>query len=409
LIKFIEDFWKTLEEKYRKRIKGISVGGMGEAGLLIDKNGKALTPIYSWLDKRGTEELSLLNDLGKELIFQITGLKINPKYSLAKILWLKKHHKDIWKNSYKWLNAVDYIVYYFTKKAITDFSLGSRMLLFDLKSKTWSQEILDLCKIPIEKLPELKPAGSIIEDNKYTFVLGGHDHPIGSLALDLRKAIYDSWGTAEAFLIHTEKTILKEEVRKLGFSVGCIFHNLYHIIAGIPYSGGITRWIREKLKLTIPLIFNKPTHIFFFPYLMGKETSSTNQSIKALFYGIDMNTSINDLKQAIWEGVFYESRFIIENLKNINPDLEKIFLAGGMTRYKTLSQLKANILNTPVYVSKEKELTSKGLGYLISLALRNNPKNFKENNFILVKPDEKVKEYNDLYMEYKKIKSLLEV
>lgn len=405
LINLIVNFLETLNNSYKKRIEGISVGGMGEAGLLIDKNGKPLTPIYTWLDQRGREELEILNKLGKEEVFQVTGLKINPKYSLAKILWLKKKDKKLWKNSYKWLNAVDFIHYYFTRKAITDFSLGSRMLLMDIKTKNWSHKILNLCEIPIEKLPDLKPAGSIIEENKYMFVLGGHDHPIGSLTLDLENNIFDSWGTAEALMIHTKEPILEESIRKLGFSVGCIFEDLYYIIAGIQYSGGIMKWMRENLKLNPSFIIDKPTQIFFFPYLTGKENIN-NMIIKAMFYGIDINTSIKDLKQAIWEGVFYEVRSILENLSKFNPNLNKIIIAGGMTRYKNLLQLKSNILGFPICISKEKELTSKGLAYLISV-LNNDSNCFKEKNFKIIEPNKNSNKYENLYLEYKKLKSLL--
>lgn len=407
IIRIIQDLLENLEHKYKKRIEGIAIGGMGEAGLLIDKNGKPLTPIYTWLDQRGKEELEILNKLGKEKIFQITGLKINPKYSLAKILWIKKNYKSLWKDSYKWLNAIDYIYYHFTKKAVTDFSLGSRMLLMDIKTKTWSHEILNLCEIPIEKLPDLKPAGNIIEENKYYFVLGGHDHPIGSLALDLKDSIFDSWGTAEALLIHTKEPVLEERIRTMGYSVGCIFENLHYIIAGIPYSGGIMKWMKEKLKLSPPLGLNKPTQILFFPYLTGKERHNNNEVIKAMFYGIDINTSMKDLKQAIWEGVFYEARSIVESFLNADININKIILAGGMTRYKTLIKLKANILRIPIYVSKERELTSKGLAYLMSLALNSNPQNFKEKTFLIIEPDKNSNKYESLYSEYKKIKSLL--
>jgi len=130
LIEIIKEIIENFERKYRNEILGISVGGMAESGLLIDKNGNPLTPIYTWLDNRGEEELIILQKIGKEKIFEITGLKINPKYSLAKILWIKKHHKNLWKDSYKWLNAVDFINYHFTGRAVTDFSLASRMLLF---------------------------------------------------------------------------------------------------------------------------------------------------------------------------------------------------------------------------------------------------------------------------------------
>ncbi|ACK42857.1 MULTISPECIES: FGGY-family carbohydrate kinase [Dictyoglomus] len=404
LINTIEEITEKFKRKYKNRITGISTGGMAESGLLIDKKGRPLTPVYTWLDHRGGEELKILKKLSRERIFEITGLKINPKYSLAKILWLKKHYKDLWRNSYKWLNVIDFINYHFTGKPITDYSLASRMLLFDIRNKKWSEEILNLCEIPMEKLPEVKPAGSIIEEKEQIYVLGGHDHPIGSLTLDLSKTLYDSWGTAEAILAHTKEPMLIESIKELGYSVGCIWNNLYYVIAGIPYSGGITKWTKEKLKLSFKVKTEKSSKILFFPYLMGKENRNS-KIIKAFFYGIDLNTSLKDIGQAIWEGVFFETKTIIESLKK-NFEIKKIIVSGGMTRYKSLLQLKANIINMPLHISKEKELTSKGLALLISKALNKELENFKEKSFLTIYSQNK-EEFEKVYFEYKKIRDLL--
>ncbi|HOP94165.1 MAG TPA: FGGY family carbohydrate kinase [Dictyoglomaceae bacterium] len=415
ILKIINDFFNSLERRYKK-IEGISVTGMGEAGLLVDKKGNPLTPIFSWLSEKGSEELKIL-ECEREKLFNITGLKILPKYSLAKILWLKKYEKELWEKSYKWLNAVDFINFYLTDKMVTDYTLASRMLLFDIKKKRWSKEILKSFDIPEEKLPQIQPLGTIIGEinpilsrkfslPKFPIILGGHDHPVASLSLNLKNSLLDSWGTAEAYLIHTREPLLKEDIRKLGFSVGCIKDDLYYLIAGIPFSGGIKKWLKENMRWEI-LPKKKSSKVLFFPYLLGEKLSQKDVLIKGFFYGIDHNTTIDDLKTAVWEGVFYESRDIIENIKNLGVDMEKIILTGGMSRFKSLIELKANILNIPLYVSSEKELTSKGLAWTIVRAI--NPENiddFQEKSFYIINPNSK-KEYEEKFEEYKKIKDLL--
>lgn len=114
---------------------------------------------------------------------------------------------------------------------------------------------------------------------------------------------------------------------------------------------------------------------------------------------------MKDIGQAIWEGVFFETKSIIESLKR-NFEIEKIIVSGGMTRYKSLLQLKANIVNMPLYISKEKELTSKGLALLISKALNKELESFKEKNFLTIYPRNK-EEFEKVYFEYKKMKNLL--
>lgn len=413
---YLENIFENLGER-RKKLIGISISGMGEAGLLIDSKGNPLTNIFSWLDPRGEEEIKILKKIGEDKIFEITGLKISCKYSLAKILWIKKNSKDIWKKRYKWLNMVDYLNYLLTGKFITDYTLANRMLLFDIKKRTWSKEILDLCDIETSILPDINPAGTIIGEilpywqEKYylpaiPIILGGHDHPIGSISLSLSdKILLDSWGTAEAFFLSTSFPLLDKNIGKKGFSVGYIFEEKYYIIAGIHFSGGIRKWVKEKLKWSIPKNFDKPTNIFFFPYIMGRNIPSPNPNLKGLFYGININTEISDLKRAIWEGIFYETKLIIEEFKNLGFPIEKIIICGGMTRYKNLLRLKSDILNIPLLISKERELTSKSSAYLVAKNVFSQEiyKNFLNNEFNEIFPSTKVNLYLNKFEKYKEL------
>ncbi|MEN2984987.1 MAG: FGGY family carbohydrate kinase [Dictyoglomaceae bacterium] len=410
---------KTFEilENRRKKLVGIAISGMGESGLLIDYHGNPLTDIFSWLDIRGEKEIKILEKIGKDRIFEITGLKISPKYSLAKILWVKENLRDLWRKRYKWLNVVDYLNYILTGNFITDYTLASRMLLFDIKNKTWSKEIIDLCNLDISLLPCINSAGNIIGEilpswqEKYSLpavpvILGGHDHPIGSISLSLSyKVLLDSWGTAEALFLSIPFPLLNKDIGKKGFSVGYIFKENYYLIAGIHFSGGIRNWIKEKLKWNIPRSFDKPTNIFFFPYILGRNIPFPNPNTKGVFYGIDINTEISELKKSIWEGVFFETKIIIEELRGLGFPIEKIIICGGMTRYKNLLELKSNILNIPLLISKDRELTSKGTAYLV--AKRVFPQEFQKyflvNEFDKILPSFKSRLYQEKFEKYKEL------
>ncbi|MCX7846385.1 MAG: FGGY family carbohydrate kinase [Dictyoglomaceae bacterium] len=415
---YLEAIFDSLEKK-RKKLIGIVISGMGEAGLLIDSKGNPLTNIFSWLDSRGEKEIKILENIGKDKIFEITGLKISSKYSLAKILWVRENLKDVWKKRYKWLNAVDYLNYLLTGKILTDYTLANRMLLFDIKKRNWSLEILNLCNLDLSILPEIQPAGRIIGEilpywkEKYSLpdtpvILGGHDHPIGSLSFSLSdKILLDSWGTAEALFLSTFFPLLNKELGKKGFSIGYIFEEKYYLIAGIHYSGGIKNWIKKNLKWNIPKNFDKPTNIFFFPYILGRNIPSPNPNVKGMFYGIDINTKISDFKKAIWEGIFYETKIIIEELKSLGFPIEKIIVFGGMTRYKNLLELKRDILNIPLLISKEREITSKGSAYLVvkNLLPKEIYNNFTNNEFNELHPSSKSKLYQEKFQTYKELTS----
>jgi xylulokinase len=47
--------------------------------------------------------------MGEKTIFEVTGMPLNPMYIINKIMWLKKHRKDIFRNTNQFLCFEDFI------------------------------------------------------------------------------------------------------------------------------------------------------------------------------------------------------------------------------------------------------------------------------------------------------------
>ncbi len=100
--------------------------------------------------------------MGKDRLYQITGLDPNPIFSLCKMLWMKKNHPKVYETSRKWLQMTDYIIFKLTGRMATDYTLASRTLAFDVAGNQWSKEILDKMDVSMELLPDIIESGKVV-------------------------------------------------------------------------------------------------------------------------------------------------------------------------------------------------------------------------------------------------------
>ena len=92
LYEIIKDQLSSLIEQYR-RIRGISITGMSEAGLIVNrKTGTEVSPIIPWFDQRTVDLASKVGKEQEKENFLKTGLHNSYKYGIYKYLWLLNHY-----------------------------------------------------------------------------------------------------------------------------------------------------------------------------------------------------------------------------------------------------------------------------------------------------------------------------
>ena len=137
-----------------RRIVSVAVTSTGETGFPLDAHGEATYESIAWFDGRTKAEAQWLDErIGANRLFTITGLSLQPIFSLCKILWLRKHAPEAYARTVRWLNAADFIAFRLCGVAATDRSLASRMLMLNLHEMRWATELLDEVDIPHDLLP----------------------------------------------------------------------------------------------------------------------------------------------------------------------------------------------------------------------------------------------------------------
>lgn len=171
-------------------VAGISISSASGNTLLVDQEGKPMTPVFSWMDTRVKDEIAtVFGKLDEEEVHRLIGWPLLNTFPLAHLSWLKCHQPQLLQQAARVCMSTDYILYRLTGKWGIDSSTATTFYLQDQSSSSWHLPYLQQLGIDIEKLPVIhkpgKKLGQILPEaaketglsTKAAVILGSFDHP----------------------------------------------------------------------------------------------------------------------------------------------------------------------------------------------------------------------------------------
>lgn len=386
-----------------REIDAVSVTGMGEAVVPVDRSGEPIGPVIPWFDSRSVSNAQqLIADLGAETVFRITGLDCNPVFSLTKIAWMRDHNPHMVRQVAVWLSVVDFVNFRLTGVAATDYTEASRTLLLDLARNTWSDEMIRAARIDAETLPPILTSGtrlgSVTNAAAVTcglregtpVVVGGHDHLCGSLAAGilLGRRILDSSGTAESF-VGISRSHQRVPVEFRGLRLGRYLDPSRWVTwGGIIASGRSVDWAIDRLASVAEWGFaesrapydavnaaiegvppGSPT-LFYMPHLRGCGAPHWNPESRGAFIGLRDTHTQKDMLRAVFEGLCFEARTNVELTEMVSDTtVDTLNAVGGGTRSSAWQQIKADITGKQIEVPEVEEATVLGAALLAGVGI----------------------------------------
>lgn len=364
-----------------KDIGAISFSGQMMGCLCVDKQGNPLRPSMIWADQRAQKQAAQIeNHISQWDFYHIVGHRNTASYGIQKLMWVKDNEPEIYENTYKTLNAKDFIVFRLTGKFYTEPSDGNSNGCFDLNTLQWSEEILNYAGIDPDKLPELKPStfvagGVTAEAAKATglaegtpVVLGGGDGVaanIGCGSIAPGKT-YNCMGTSAWITTTSEKPIFDEQMRIVTWAH--IVPGLYAPNGTMQYAGGSYHWLKNTICTleayeaekngTSPYeamneqIAQSPigsNGIIFLPYLLGERAPRWNPDAKGAWIGLKPENTRGDILRSVLEGVTMNLSICLDVLRT-QVDIEEILVIGGGAKGAVWRQIMADIYNAKVTV-----------------------------------------------------------
>lgn len=384
------------------QIRAVAVTGMGMDGLPIDEDGKWLYPLISWHDPRTGPQLEWWQqNIGAEKVFSIGGNPLWPINSALRILWMAENEPEILKRADKWLLIEDFLNFMLCGRKATDYSMASCTLLFDQRSLTWSEELIELSGINPRLLSEILPSGTLLgevhnEAAQATglrpgtpVVLGGHDHLCGTLPVGaFRPGIaLDITGTWESVLMPTAEPVLKDELRAAGMTVQAHVARGMHSVWGGNVAGDMIEWYRKQLadsavaesesgaawEELMAEAADSPAGargVMFLPHMSAASCPVVDPRSLGAFVGLSPRATRGDILRAMIEGLDYQIRDVVCAMESaFDCRLDRIVAVGGATRSQFWMQSKADVLGRPIKVPDVEEATPLGAAILAGIGV----------------------------------------
>lgn len=143
-------------------VRAVGFSGQMMGAVLLDAAHRPVRPAIIWADHRsGAQCQELLEAVGLEPGYRLTGHRLNPTYSLSKVMWVRDAEPDVFARVAHVCLAKDFVVHRLTDVLVTDPSDASSTNAYDQERGTWSSELLSAARLPDELFPEIVPSTTV--------------------------------------------------------------------------------------------------------------------------------------------------------------------------------------------------------------------------------------------------------
>ena len=369
-------------------IKALSISSQGISFVPVDASGNTLHNAISWLDARPVEQTKGIQkafDIND--IFKKTGKRISPNYTLAKLVWIKENMPEIYGQTYKFLMGLDYITFKLTGKTVTDYSMASGTMAFNISEKKWDEDIIRACGLDSGKLPEVNCAGSLVGEVHpnvavemglppgVKVVLGAQDQKCAAIGAGIREGIATvSLGTATAISSIHRSPVLDEQMRVPCFALD---ENRWILESVISTSCISLKWLKttmfenmeySEMDCLAEAAAAGAGGVFFYPHMEGATTPYWRNDIKGFMYGFSLSTSKGDIIRALLEGIGFQIKVNIDIHEEINREpVNEIRIFGGGSNSELWCRLIADITGKTVSVLYTSEIANLGAAILAGM------------------------------------------
>jgi len=318
-----------------EQIASIGITNQRETSILWDRRDG--TPVYKaivWQSKQSNGICDVLKKRGLNGLFKSkTGLLIDPYFSGTKIKWILDNvegAKELMIQGDLMFGTVDtWLLYKLSGNKIhkTDYTNASRTLLYNIFSKEWDNELLNILGINKNILPEVCDSNAIFgKTARHTFF--GAEIPIAGILGDQQAALFgqlcldkgeikNTYGTGCFMLMNTGK---KPTISKNGLLTTIAYsidgEVTYALEGSVFVAGSAVQWLRDSLgffsdssdseKLALSVESNYGVYVI--PAFVGLGTPYWDTDVKGAIFGLTRGTTIAHITRATLESLAYQTK-----------------------------------------------------------------------------------------------------
>jgi glycerol kinase len=362
--------------------------------------GRPVYPAISWRDSRAVDLCRRLQAAGDAAeIRRRTGLPLEPAFSAPKLRWLLDEidggQRRAAAGELLFGDVNCWLTWHLSGQTahVTEPSMASRTMLFDLADLDWDASLLELFDIPAVMLPQIQPTAGQ-QATTSTDALGG-GVPIGASVGDQQAALFGqrcfepgqaklTLGTG-AFLwcqagtdrpAHPPDGVVASCAWQLGSQA------FFGLEGFVPNAGSIVPWLRGLGVLgadSWPSVGDTALRraaragtggLWCVPAVFGLGTPAWGGVAGADVVGLAATSTAADISEAALLGVAHQVADAVDAVSNALPGpLADVRVDGGMAANHSLLQAISDLCGATLARPRSREATALGVGALAGLGV----------------------------------------
>jgi glycerol kinase len=382
-------------------IAAIGIANQRETTVLWERaTGRPIAPAVVWQSRVTTPMCERLRRDGHEpRVRELTGLPLDPYFSGPKIRHILDEtgrQPEAAAGTLAFGTIDSFLVSRLTGGRIhaTDVSNASRTLLLDVGSRSWSDELLELMRVPRALLPEIRPSSAVWGETDPEWF--GRPIPIAGVAGDQQAATFgqacfapgeakSTYGTGAFVLLNTGDEIVRSRHGLLStvlWQLGEDGPVSYALEGSVFVAGAAVQWIRDGLRAIhasaeIESLAaaaghssgGDPSGVYFVPAFVGLGAPHWDPRARGLLIGLTRGTGLPEIARAAIDSMAYQVTEVVEAMAlDAGRPVAELRVDGGAAASDSLLAFQADLLGVPVRRPTVTETTARGAAFLAGLA-----------------------------------------
>lgn len=371
---YVRLFCEAYEElKTEYDISALAIDTQCETLILTDEQGTPLTNAIVWLDNRAAAQAEEIKaHFGCKRVYEVTGQpEITATWPAAKLLWVRENEPELFGQIKKVFLLEDYILYKLTGNFVTEKTLQSSTIYFDIKNDCWWNEMIEFIGISAEQLPLLCDSGvKVGEYQGAAVVTSAMDQVAGAIGAGVvdGSVISEMTGTTMAIFAATDHFPEYDPASIIPCHKN--YDGKFCLLSWTPTAGIALKWFRnnfcenfdfKELDEIAEEVPAGSAGLVFLPYLCGSTMPKYEPDAKGAFIGITMEHTRAHFVRSILESV---ACMLKANLDYLGADAIEIRSMGGGASSKLWCQIKADMTGKCIKTLKNNETACLGSAIL---------------------------------------------
>ncbi|WP_055107576.1 xylulokinase [Paenibacillus ihumii] len=396
-----EDWWEAAVKAIQactrsidsSDIAAVSFSGHMSAQVLLDHNGNVLLPSILVADARSAEETRELRERYMKDFVDRTGNEPIDAFTVSKLLWIRRHHPDLWAQAGVLMFPKDFIRYKLTGEIGTEPTDAGNSLLFDLSTGGWSRDLMEELGLRADIFAPILSSSQITghisgEAAALTGLLegtpvvtGAADMACSQLGTGATQAgtLAVTLSTSAQVVLHVDQaspsaagrvTFHPSAVQGSTYAMGTVFTGGLGVDWGYRLLSGKSNLAAEDFEAISSLsarmeeIQPGSSGLMFMPFLGGSGTPYFDPRDRASWLGLSTGQPTELLLHSIMEGIAYNIRESMEVFQSLGQTIHKVHLGGGGSRNKVWAKMIGDVLGKDVFLLNNRDASALGAAML---------------------------------------------